>query len=89
MKFDKEEQDILDNISKDKFETVANFDEELEFLQTASKSYTKKDQKISVRLTETDLTKIKSKGVELSIPYQTLISSLIHQFVNNRIEIRL
>ena len=89
MKFDKYEQDILGDIENDNFEKVSNFDEELDFLKKASASYTKKSQKISVRLTETDLTKIKSKGVELSIPYQTLISSLIHQFVNDKIEVRL
>jgi predicted DNA binding CopG/RHH family protein len=86
---DKYEKDILEDIENDEFQRVENFEEELGFLKRASSNYAKKSKKISIRLTENDLEKIKSKGIELSIPYQTLISSLIHQFVNDKIEVRL
>ena len=38
---------------------------------------------------EYDLSKLKSKAESNGLPYQTLISTLIHQYVNDKIKIEL
>jgi predicted DNA binding CopG/RHH family protein len=41
----------------------------------------KKDKRINIRLSSHDLSGIQRKAVRKVIPYQTLISGLIHQYV--------
>lgn len=43
----------------------------------------KKTKSITIRISEYDLIKLKSKAITLGIPYQTLIGSQIRQFVNS------
>ncbi len=50
-------------------------------LQRASENTFKKDQRINVRLSSHDLRGIQKKALQKGIPYQTLISGLIHQYV--------
>jgi hypothetical protein len=38
-------------------------------------------EKISIRVSKTDLLRLKSKAMQEGIPYQTLINSLIHKYV--------
>jgi len=46
----------------------------------------KKTKNINIRISQGDLFNIKSKAEKQGIPYQTLISSLIHQYTNNQID---
>ncbi len=38
-------------------------------------------KKISARLSELDLAKLKSRAMSKGIPYQTLLASIVHQYV--------
>ena len=40
---------------------------------------------ISLRISENDLIKLKMKASEEGIPYQTLIGSIIHKYVNEQL----
>ena len=51
-------------------------------LMLAAKNSMQKDQRINIRLTSMDLTRIRSRAMEEGIPYQTLISSILHKYVN-------
>ena len=55
----------------------------LNALQRSAKT-TRKEQRtaISIRLRSTDLTKIKARAERKDVPYQTLIQSIIHQYVS-------
>lgn len=46
---------------------------------------TKKNRTISLRLTNFDLEKIKDKAEQEGIPYQTLITNVIHKYVTNQL----
>ena len=54
----------------------------------AAENTTRKDQRINIRLSDHDLAGIQRKAAEQGIPYQSLISGLIHQFVEGQIAIR-
>jgi predicted DNA binding CopG/RHH family protein len=43
-----------------------------------------KRKSISLRLLENDLEKIKTEAIKVGLPYQTLISSIVHQYVNGQ-----
>jgi len=44
-----------------------------------------KKKVITLRLNENDLKRIKSIAGNEGIPYQTLISSILHKYINNRL----
>ena len=47
----------------------------------------RKDTKISLRLNKSDLTEIKAEALKQGLPYQTLISSILHQYAKGRMKI--
>ena len=51
-------------------------------LQAAAEETFKKDKRINLRLTQKDYHQIQIKAIEEGIPYQTLISSIVHKYLN-------
>jgi len=49
---------------------------------TANNS-TSKSKAINIRVAEKDLVKLKTRAEEIGIPYQTLINSLLHQYLKS------
>jgi predicted DNA binding CopG/RHH family protein len=47
-----------------------------------------KQRRINIRMTERDLKKIRAKAIEEGIPYQSLISMLIHKYNEGKVTIR-
>lgn len=86
---DNYEKDLLKSIEKDEWESVSDLDIEKERYKGFVKSTMRKMSDISVKVKEVDLLKLKTKSEEIGIPYQTIISSLIHNFVNGQLKINL
>jgi predicted DNA binding CopG/RHH family protein len=87
MKFDDYELELLNAVeAAAHFERVKDYEDELMMAQVAAKNYLNKTKNINVRLPEYDIIQLKRKSAELSIPYQTILTSLIHQYVTGRIK---
>ena len=80
-KLDKEEQEILKAVETGKWEPVPLNKKELEQYINAAKNTLKKDSHIHIRLSKADLEGIKTRAVKEGLPYQTLISSILHKYV--------
>jgi predicted DNA binding CopG/RHH family protein len=83
-KLDLEEQDILETFEADEWQS-ANEPNRLIELQRYAKAAIAKDKRITMRLSSMDLESIQARAVEEGIPYQTLISSVIHKYVTGRL----
>jgi len=46
-----------------------------------------KQKRINIRMTERDLKKIQAKAIEEGLPYQSLISMLIHKYNEGKLRI--
>jgi len=46
---------------------------------------TRKTKNINIRITESDLSSLKRNAEEEGIPYQTLISSVLHKYLSGRL----
>lgn len=46
---------------------------------------TRKSRHVNIRLSENVLTLLKERSQAEGLPYQTLISSILHRYVNNRL----
>ncbi len=86
LQLDEQEQDILKTYEQGKFKKAPGFANAKKQYQLYAKTALDKTKNINLRVSEADLLKIKSKAVEKGIPYQTLLSSLIHQYSRGKIE---
>lgn len=68
------EMDELKPVSKEKREQIEKIIER-----------SRKDKAISLRLSRYDLEKIKERAREEGVPYQTLISMVLHKYVTKRL----
>ena len=80
MKLDKFEQEIEDNI--DEYQPISSEDKQ-KISSIIKKAKEKKS--VSLRLNAQDLTLIKQKAEREGIPYQTLISSILHKYINDQL----
>ena len=44
-----------------------------------------KNKRINIRISEKDLTNLKAKSLEEGVPYQTLISSVLHKYISGKL----
>ena len=79
---DKEEQEILNAIESGRWEQIRPKKAELEHYALIAKNTLRKDQRMNIRISKTDLNRIRAKAAEEGIPYQTLVASIIHKYVS-------
>lgn len=84
-KLDAEEQDLLESYERGEWQTVPNLKEEIEIAKRASQRFLQKDARINIRLSGHDLDGLKRIAVNEGLSYQTLIGSVLHKFVAQRI----
>ena len=85
--FDQEEMAILNALENNKLVRSVNADEEIALAKKAAKEYLSKSKNITIRLSLGDVTAIKNRAQETGIPYQTIISSLVHQYATGKIRL--
>ena len=79
---DQEEKDLMESIEHDDWQTIRKIDQEKEKAITAARNTLRKNKRINLRLTQKDYHQIQIRAIEEGIPYQTLISSLVHKYLN-------
>ena len=72
----------MESVERGEWQPVKNLDMEKEKAITAARNTLKKDKRINLRLTQKDYHQIQIKAIEEGIPYQTLISSIVHKYLN-------
>ena len=83
---DNQEKELMDSIEQDQWESVSDLEAEKQKAITAAKNTLKKDKRINLRLSQKDYRQIQIKAVEEGMPYQTLIASIVHKYLNNSLE---
>ena len=84
MKLTKEEQGILDSVEKGEWKSVPELAKEKSRYAAAARATQRKDRRVNIRMTERDLARFQKKAEEEGLPYQTLISSILHKYINGR-----
>ena len=79
---DKEESDLMKSLENDEWQPVKDFRQQKKDAVEAARNTLKKDKRINLRLSQKDYHQIQIKAVQEGIPYQTLISSIIHKYLN-------
>ena len=79
--FTPEEQQLLSDFNAGELRSVAT-PELLDALRQSAMAMGVKDQRINIRLSSADLQALRVKALQEGIPYQTLISSVLHKYVS-------
>jgi predicted DNA binding CopG/RHH family protein len=82
---DKEEQKLIESLESDGWKPTANLEGWKILLSKAAVNTLNKDQRMNIRITKNDLDGIKLKATEEGLPYQTLVTSVIHKYVTGRL----
>ena len=83
---DKEERALLHSLDNDEWESVSDFENKKKKLQKAAKNTFNKTKRVNLRLTKYDFEKAHIKAYEEGLPYQTLLSSVIHKYLSGQLK---
>jgi len=81
----KEEKNLLDSYEKGEWKSVKNLKTEINRYQKIAQATIRKDKRINIRIAAKDLEDIQKKALVEGIPYQTLISSILHKYASGRL----
>jgi predicted DNA binding CopG/RHH family protein len=84
-KLDREEKEILESYENDEFVEIPEMDSKIKRHIEYAKETFRKNKRINIRISQKDLESIQRKSLEEGIPYQTLISSLIHRYISGKL----
>lgn len=83
---DNEEKDLARSLEKEEWVSDLTKKQKKQYEEYARYSLNKQ-KRINIRMSERDLKKIRAKAIEEGIPYQSLISMLIHKYNEGKIVI--
>jgi predicted DNA binding CopG/RHH family protein len=86
-KLSAEEKAIIDAIESGRANSVADVENEKNRYAQIAAAQMNKKKAISIRLLASDLERIKAKSLSQGLPYQTLISALVHQYAIGKIKL--
>ena len=81
VKLDKEEQALLNEFESGEFKSVLTSARK-KAVQAAAEETIRKDKRINIRISSRDLESLQRRALKEGIPYQTLVSSILHKFVS-------
>jgi hypothetical protein len=87
MKFDEYERELLELEQKGLIEGSKPTSTERRALMDAAKQTLQKDKRINIRISNRDLVSLKRKANRFGMPYQTLISSVLHRYISGEIKV--
>jgi len=83
--FDKEEEILFKSIENDEWVSINDNDELLnESIQTAELAL-KKNKRMNIRIAERDLKNLKIKALQEGLPYQTMVSMILHKYITGQL----
>lgn len=85
MKYNKEEKVIVDAYEKGLMKLSTPSKEELEAIKATASKTVVKDKRMTIRLYDHDYKGVQKKAMGLGIPYHTLISGIIHRYIEGEL----
>jgi predicted DNA binding CopG/RHH family protein len=86
-KLDVEELDILKSHDNNQLKISKTRKFDLKNALQSAKDTIERKAELRIRLTEKDLKNLKLKEIETGIPYQNLVTALIHKYLEDKIDL--
>jgi len=85
MKLSKQEKETVESVERGNWHSVRGVKKQIKRYQDYARATVRKDKRVNIRMSEKDLIHLQKKAMEEGLPYQTLISSVLHRYVNGRL----
>jgi predicted DNA binding CopG/RHH family protein len=82
LKLQKDELELLASYEQDEWKSARNIKDQKEKYRVYARAAFRKDQRINIRISEKNLLDLQKRALREGIPYQTLISSVLHKYVS-------
>lgn len=82
---DEHEKALMASVEAGEWREVPEIDGLKSALMEAARQASQKDYRINIRISGRDVERLKAKAMEDGIPYQTLVSSILHKYVSGRL----
>ena len=85
MKLDANEKEVLESVERGEWRSVKGAKRERSRYARYARATFRKDRRLNIRISSKDLDAIQKRALEEGLPYQTLISSLLHKYASGRL----
>ncbi len=82
LKFQQDELEVLASYENEEWKSVKKLKEQKEQYRAYARATFRKDKRVNIRISEKDLLDLQKRAIRQGIPYQTLISSVLHKYVS-------
>ncbi|MCX5870141.1 MAG: CopG family antitoxin [Deltaproteobacteria bacterium] len=80
-KLNPEDQEMLEAFDAGEFESDLKDERRTQLAQLAEETI-RKDKRINIRISSRDLEALQRRAIEEGLPYQSLVSSVLHKYVS-------
>jgi predicted DNA binding CopG/RHH family protein len=77
-----EELELLASYENEEWQSVKSVKEQMAQYQTYARAAFRKDKRVNIRISQKDLLDLQKRALREGIPYQTLISSVLHKYLS-------
>ena len=85
VQLEQEEQELLDSYERDEWQSVADFQERLRQYQAYAIATFEAMGLVSIPLSQEDIKAIRAKADAAGMSYQTLIATIVHQYLAGKL----
>ena len=86
---DEEERDLVESMEKGEWQEAADAERFRKQAEAYADATIRKDRRMNIRISERDLRNLKRRALEEGIPYQTMVSMVLHKYVSGQLVERL
>jgi predicted DNA binding CopG/RHH family protein len=81
---DEEERDLIRSTETDEWIEARDIEKQKRQAKEYAESTIRKGKRMNIRISERDLRNLKKKALEEGIPYQTMVSMILHKYLTGR-----
>jgi len=82
LKLQQDELELLASYETEEWQSVKKLKEQKEQYRAYARATLRKDKRVNIRISEKDLLDLRKQAMRQGIPYQTLLSSILHKYAN-------
>ena len=83
--YNREERELIESIEREDWTEVDNMAKAIEEARSIAEATTKKSERMNIRMSEKDIKALKARAIEEGLPYQSLVSSVLHKYVSGQL----
>ena len=83
---DNQEKELMDSLEEFDLSQIQNDEENSKLLKKSAKAFVKKEEtKMNIRISSSELEKIKAVAMQEGLKYQTFIKSILHKYITGQL----